>query len=255
MRATSASRLDTCAVKALRSAAAKVGSSFANTSPALTCWPLAHLDRAHDRRFQRLHQDRSRLRDRDAVHARDLVDRDQPHRCDHHEDEAGDHPHRTACRARDRRIDDRRRRPLEFEDRRRCRVSPTPPPHHQRIGRRFAHDWNFTTETRRSRSGYSRYSDPDDTGAPLLVSPAPRSGLRQDRGQAPASVARSPHCHPGESRDPWSRVLERLKQLYDLPKMRCSCGRTMGPGFRRGGDLTSSTGVPSYVSSPGMTMR
>src|SRR6202030_1680526 len=39
MRATSASRLDTCAVKAPRSAAAKVGSSFAKTSPALTCWP------------------------------------------------------------------------------------------------------------------------------------------------------------------------------------------------------------------------
>ena len=39
MRTTSASRLDTCAVKAPRSAAAKVGSSFAKTSPALTCWP------------------------------------------------------------------------------------------------------------------------------------------------------------------------------------------------------------------------
>ena len=39
MRATSASRLDTCAVKAPRSAAAKVGSSFAKTSPALTSCP------------------------------------------------------------------------------------------------------------------------------------------------------------------------------------------------------------------------
>jgi hypothetical protein len=38
-RDTSASRLDTCAVSAPRSAAAKVGSSFARISPARTCWP------------------------------------------------------------------------------------------------------------------------------------------------------------------------------------------------------------------------
>src|ERR1700730_10788027 len=39
MRATSACRLDTCAVKAPGSAGAQVGSSLAKISPARTCWP------------------------------------------------------------------------------------------------------------------------------------------------------------------------------------------------------------------------
>src|SRR5205823_10572755 len=44
---------------------------------------------------------------------------------------------------------------------------------------------------------------------------------------------------PAESRDPWHRRLCLLKQPHGLPTMISSCGGTMGPGFRRGGDRMS----------------
>ncbi len=144
-------------VKAPRSAAAKVGVEPRQYLARLDLLPVAHLDRAHDRGLPRLHQYRRHLRDRHAVHSHDLVDRDQPHCRDHHNDEAGDDPHRAARRARDRRIDDRRRRPLKFEDRRQGRVSPTPLPYSHRIGRRFAHDLlAFLIATDEARGGAAR---------------------------------------------------------------------------------------------------
>ena len=84
--------------------------------------PLVHVDRAHDRGVQRLHQDRWRFRNHDALRRHHLIDRDQPQRDDQRQDHAGDDPDDAAGRARDRRIDDRRRRPLELEDGRQRRI-------------------------------------------------------------------------------------------------------------------------------------
>ncbi len=54
--------------------------------------PLAHVDGAHDRGFQRLDQNRRRFRDHNASCGHDLVDGDQPHRGDQNQDHARDHP-------------------------------------------------------------------------------------------------------------------------------------------------------------------
>ena len=84
---------------------------------------FAHVDRAHDRCLQRLHHDGGRLRDHEAARGDHLVDRDQARAmATRMNDHARDDPDDAARRARNRRVDDGRRRPLEFEDDRQRRI-------------------------------------------------------------------------------------------------------------------------------------
>jgi hypothetical protein len=77
--------------------------------------PLMHIDRPHDRGIERLQHDGGRFGNQLALRRHHLVDRDQPGGDHEGHHGGGDQPDHAACRAGERRCDQRRRGRGEFQ--------------------------------------------------------------------------------------------------------------------------------------------